>query len=254
MHPPCILIVRYEQDALADAVAAQMQARGSVVRQLAPSALAGMRLTLAGDVFLIDDHPVAGALFRVAPDTTFSRGFRVEDQAFCDAEVGAVWLAATHLDSVLAINQYDAVAWYEGAGWSVWRRRLLQSGLPLSAFAFGNAAVQGSAFWYPYSTNTVRADPDQVVQRVMACARSSHVGQQTSIVVCKQVITGLRLPDVLLAAEHLAEAGVLIAAITTDADDRLLVVDSQPFVLDIAAAERAAASLVDAYDAHLARW
>ena len=80
-------------------------------------------------------------LFRVSPELTFSDEFEVSDQPFCDAEIRAIWLAALNLDSVLAVNKYDAMTWFEGSSWPVWRRKVIHVGIPVSKFLFGDASL-----------------------------------------------------------------------------------------------------------------
>lgn len=231
----CVVIVAERGDLLAALVQNRLEAQGDQVMAVPPGALGSLAVRLEGDAFQVEDERIGGILFRAIPDTTFSDGFEAADRSFCDAEVRAVWLAATHLDAVCALNRYDAAAWFEGPYWPVWRRRLIADGIPVSPFTFGGS---GSAdWWYPYRSHRPQALPGPAAGRVLGSATSAAYPAQRTLAVDGEVLVGDGCAAALSALRSLAEIGIRLAEVFTDGDGRVLAVDTLPLIADPALAE-----------------
>lgn len=170
MESPCFVAVSSPADTLAGAIIANLQATGGRPCAVEPAALGDLSLSLLGDTLTIDGKPVAGILFRSFPDTSFSNGFRADDQSFCDSEIGATWLAALQLESVFAVNRYEADIWFDALRWPCWRRRLVEAGIVVSEFAFGDVETEDAYFWHPYAVITAETAPDRATRRVLGSA------------------------------------------------------------------------------------
>lgn len=254
MEEPCVAVVSSHADSLASEVSATLRARGIRTRDVSPGALGTLHVDLREDVFSIDGQPVGGIFFRSSPDSTFSEGFLADDRSFCDAEIGATWLAALHLESIVAVNRYDAIAWFEGLDWPVWRRRLIEAGIPVSPFGFGEVRAEGPLYWCPYKSCAVEVASDPATRGVLGSAVTSSVHKQTTLMVCNYVIRGEANSNVLDAGKLLHEAGVRLAQIATDLDGRILLVNTQPVISDIHSVKPAVDLLAGLYHAHLRRW
>jgi hypothetical protein len=249
---PIIVAVGGASDPLVMAVVAECEGRGIALRRVAPGCLGDLRVELRGETFRVDGCPVGGILFRSPPDASFCEGFAAADRVFCDVEVRAIWLAAFHLDSILAINRYDAAAWFEGAGWPVWRPRLLAAGRGVAPFWVGGAQGATGWSWYPYGECQPRPAPGRAARGMLGAALTPDIARRESLVVGGEVVAGRTSPAVAATAAILADAGIRIAGVVTDEHDRVLVVDTQPAFAAIAA-RHAARLLCRWYDEHLHR-
>lgn len=249
-----IVVSVSNDDPLARAFGVAIKAQGINVLSISPGALGDLHISLHDELFQVEGQPVSGIFFRASPALTFSEGFRVADQPFCDAEVRAAWLAALHLNSVFAVNQYDAVAWFEGIRWFEWRRRFIESQLPVSSFVFGDSSTESAAYWYPYTDTAPQSVPDRAVCRVLGSALSVSTRKQVSLVVDNQVISGEAFPTVVKAASLLVDMGIRLVEISTDSSGHILFVNTQPILSEPALVKRATDRLVGMYDAYLHNW
>jgi hypothetical protein len=252
-----VVIVGDPGDVLSRTVAEALSARGHGVRRIAPGGLGDARVRLAGPSFWVDGRLVGAILFRARPDAAFAVGFAPPDRRFADAEVGATWLAALHLDSVVAVNRYGPAAWYDGAGWPVWRRLLVEADVPVSPFAFGaapeDAAGTEALRWHPYSGLSPRPVPGGRARGALGAAVTPRVRHRSCVVACREVVAGEPSGAVLNAVAVLDAAGVRLAEVVADAAGAVLSVDARPALADPRPAARAAHLLVERYDAHLRR-
>jgi hypothetical protein len=253
-YQPSVVIVSEFTDTLASAVAVKLQSEGIYVVQTAPYDLGDLRVTLHEDEFIVNDSPVSGILFRSLPNSTLSQGFPIEDRGFCDSELRAVWLAALHLPRILAINRYDAEAWFEAVGWPVWRRKLVEQEIHVSPFVFGGVVQENLRFWHPYTSLLARPVPDNGTVQMLGSALTQSVRQQESLVVCGEVISGEILPVVVDTMNVLEKAGVWIASIATDSDATICSVNTLPTIPESHTLAHAVNLIRDRYYAHLSRW
>jgi hypothetical protein len=251
MNESSIVVVNVPEDSLANLIATKLQAQGTHVLHVTPDALGSLQTSLENDSFDVDGRPVGGILFRSSPNAFFSTGFKTEDQRFCDAEIRAAWLAALHLESVLAVNRYDAVAWFEGLDWPVWRRRLIQAGIPAAPFAVGDVASDPSYAWYPYVSHYAHSVPGAKTRKILGSALTQAVPAQVSLLVGDEIVAGKATPAVLAASELLRDAGVRIAEIVTDADERIITVNTLPMISDAQLGELVSQRIAGMYYAHL---
>jgi hypothetical protein len=251
---PCLVIIDAANERLGMLVASGLQARGAAVQVVSPLTLGRLRVALTGDTFRVNNAPVAGIFSLTLPHGLFSGDFVEEDQSFCNVEIGAVWLAACHLESVLAINRYDAAAWFDRLSWPLWYRTLSKADVSLSPFSVGDVCTDNSHQWYPYGSGVPHPVPAQSARRVLGSAICRSQQKQISLVVCEEVISGARTPEIVRAAKLLAAFGVRIAAITTDVNGFILGVNVRPVIFADGLLHRAADLLVREYDAHLHHW
>lgn len=246
-----VVIVAECNDLLASRVKTQLIAQGIPVAEARPGDLGSLTVHLQNEGFWVKGQRVGGILFRSPPDASFSADFQPADRAFCDTEVRAVWLAAMHLDSVCAINRYDAAAWFEGAFWPVWRRTLIARGVPVSPFDCDDRVA--GEWWYPYRSYQPQPPPGPTARRLLGASVSSTLPAERTLAVNGEILAGERLANTVAAIETLAEAGIRLVEVITDRAGRVLAVATQPFITDPALAELISERLGAIYHAHLHR-
>jgi hypothetical protein len=251
---PCLVIVDTANQPLGMLLASELQERGATVQVVSPLTLGQLRVALTGDTFCVNDTPVAGIFSLTLPHGFFSGAFVEEDRSFCNVEIGAVWLAACHLESVLAINRYDAAGWFDRLSWPLWHRTLSKAGVTASPFSVGDVCTDNAHQWYPYGSGVPHPAPAQSARRVLGSAITRSQQKQVSLVVCEEVICGAVTPELIRTAKLLAKSGVRIAAITTDVSGCILAVNVRPVIFADDLLRRAADLLVREYDAHLRHW
>lgn len=254
MNHPSFVIVGEANDLLATATATALRNQGARTHSADPGALADLSVCLDDQGFSVDGWPVAGILFRSLPDASFSDAFAVEDKGFVDAEVRALWLAAMHLDSVLTLNRYDAAAWFEGAGWAVWRRYLQVAGIPLSPFSVGVTANGAQSLWHPFMSSTARPVPAPSTRAVLGAVLTEQTQQQASLVVCGHILTGESFPAVIETAAVLKRRGLSVVEIVTDEAQHVLRINPNPAITTPKVAHSAATLIAEVYHAHLSHW
>jgi hypothetical protein len=246
-----VAIVSEVTDSLAKAVATSLKVQGVWTEEILPAALGDVRIVLRDDSLFVNGGRMGGIFFRASSDSNFSQGFVTEDRSFSDAEVRATWLAALNLQSIVAINRYDATAWFEGLRWTVWRRKLLQAGIPVCDFTFGDVQTEHNVFWHPYTSDVSQSAPERSICRVLGSAISPSDAKHVSFAVCNQIISGCPKANLLATVRALSDVGVGLAEITTDSDDRILSVNPQPIILEPECLKRAVDLIVGFYYAHL---
>jgi hypothetical protein len=197
---PGVVVVAVPSDLLAQLVATSLLYAHVPTCQLSPSNLSEVDLEWHGDQITINGQPVSGLLWRTGPAA-----------GSLDPRVTASWLAAASFPSMRAVNAYDPTAWRRGAGWSVWKDRLDECGVP------------------------VQPPPE----------RHSTSSGTSSLVACGAVVTGPETACVSAAAEALESAGVRLASISSLPDGRVSNIDAQPQVNESVDARRAAARIAD---------
>jgi hypothetical protein len=246
-----ILIINYPGDELADAVTANLSNRDIRTIQIAPDTLGSRQIRLQDGTLYLDSVPIHGMFFRVSPDSKFSDGYQIDDQAFCDAEIRSVLLAALNLESMLAVNKYDATAWFEGLGWPTWRRKLIRAGIPVSEFLFGASDVSVRRVWYPYGSPNAMQAPDYHARRTLGSALTENTTVQKSLVLGKDVAVGRQAASICATAEWLAAQGVYLAEIVSDADDKILTVNTLPMIEKLATNKLVGHQIAEMFYAHL---
>lgn len=216
-----------------------------------PASLGSLDIHLEQDDFYVNRQLVTGILFRSVPDTTFSEGFALADRRFCDAEIRAVWLAALNLKTILAVNRYDAVAWFEGTNWPIWRRRLLEAEIPVSPFYFGNHLQESNIYWYPYLSTENRPAPGAVTKRMLAPALTQNKPFQENLIVWGNVVFDSNQPYMTDVAKLLENAGIRIALVSTDSNGHILSINTQPMLANKKITNEAAQIIVDGFYDHL---
>jgi len=203
---PGVVIIASPSDLLAQLVAAGLLYSHVPTCQIDPSDLASVELEWHGNVVTIDGQPIGGLLWRALRSPA-----RLGAGTPTDPRIIASWLAAASFPSMRAVNAYDPAAWRRGAGWSVWKDRLGNCGVPVQPLADG--------------------EPDP--------------GGSRSLIVCGRVVNGPDTACVAAAAEALDASGVRLASVTSLADGRVADVDPQPQVSGSIEARRAAARIAD---------
>jgi hypothetical protein len=246
-----VVIVARFGDSLAESVAVELRRRDVSVLRVHASTLADVNMQVTPDCVEIDGRRIEGIFFRSPPAVSFSEEFIAEDRDFCDIELRALWLAAFNTPGILAINRYDAGAWFEGSAWPVWRRLLLRDSIPSTPFRFGEIGVKPSWHWYPYANPSVLPLPGCMMQRTAAIAGSSFKMALRHLVFRQEVITGETHPTVVEVARVLARDGIQFAEIATDEEGRVMFVDTLPDLVDHTVIQCAAMRIGEAFYAHL---
>jgi len=251
MTQPGIVIVAHHDDLLSNSVVNSLLTQGINVIHSNPSTLNSLRVNMQDESFIVEDLEIFGILFRVSSDSNFSEGFVEEDRSFCDFEIKAAWLAALHLHSLKAVNRYNALSWFEGIHWPVWRRMLIEEGIPVSSFRFGDPLAKNPYSWYPYLSFNPRPVPSTATCKTLGAATTSNSQEQVNLFVCGEILFGKPNTAAIAAAELLEKEGVLIVEITTDLDQNILSVNSTPIIKDVEVVKRATHLIGDLFLAHL---
>jgi len=247
------MVISYPEDKLASSIMAILRTQGIRVLHTLPGALGSRQITLQCNLLRIDGWTISGVLFRVSPESVFNEEFEVKDQAFCDAELRAIWLAAINLDSILAVNKYDAMAWFEGLSWPTWRRKLIQAQIPVAKFFFGDSELDTQCHWYPYASQEPRTAPGYITKRILGSALTESASTQASFMVGKEVIAGRRSDSILATVQFLVDSGIYIAEIVTDIDDNILSINTQPTTAEVHLRNLICGRIAELFHAHLYR-
>jgi hypothetical protein len=213
-----LVVVAQSEDRLACRATEVFAARGGRTRWYAPAQLASLSVELTGEAFRVEHETVRAILWRVSPDMPLAEEFRAEDRAFAAAETAAVWIAGHHLPGTLAINRFDAEAWYSGLRWHYWRNRLAAAGVAVTDICVGDVALPAHWQWSPYTTGEPCDMPEAPARAIMASACHRTVLPLTSVAVCGEVVAMSPHPNVRRAAALLDAWGVQLAAIDSDPD------------------------------------
>ncbi|MDH3539349.1 MAG: hypothetical protein OEP52_05090 [Acidimicrobiia bacterium] len=198
-----VVIIAPPRDLLAQLVATSLLYAHVPTCQLDPAELADVQLEWHGNEITISGQTICGLLWR-AP--------RTDDKlSALDPQITASWLAAASFPSMRAVNAYDPTAWRQGAGWSVWKDRLGECGVPVQPPPERHSASPGTL----------------------------------SLIACGAVVAGPKTPCISAAAAALESSGVRLATVTSLPDGRVSNVDAQPEVNDSLQARRAAAKIAD---------
>ncbi len=200
---PGVVIIAAPSDLLAQLVATSLIYAHVPTCQLHPAELADIELEWHGTAVTIGGQPICGLLWRGLDAFDRDPGL--------DPLIAASWLAAASFPSMRAVNAYDPAAWRRGAGWSVWKDRLGECGVP------------------------VQPPPER---------HSTSPGTR-SLVACGAVVAGPETKCVSAAAEVLESSGVRLATVTSLPDGRVCDVDAHPQVSDSLEARRAATRIAD---------
>jgi hypothetical protein len=247
-----LVVVAQSEDRLACRVTEVFAARGGRTRWCAPAQLASLSVELTDEAFRIENEVVRAIFWRVSPDMPLAEEFRAEDRAFAASETAAVWIAGTHLPGTLAINRFDAEAWYSGLRWQYWRDRLAASGVAVTDLCVGDLALPADWLWSPYTTGEPCEMPEAPARAIMASACHGAVVPLTSVAVCGEVVAISPPPNVRRAAELLDAWGVQLAAIDSDPDGRVHRVRVLPAFAEEPLFEQVATTLGDRLYEHCA--
>ncbi|MDH3473003.1 MAG: hypothetical protein OEM59_04870 [Rhodospirillales bacterium] len=228
----CIVIVRQGQDRFAFAVAAGLRDRGWPVLEIDPVTLADQSVSLSDNTFEVDGRKVSGLLFRAGTRGPFSQGFVLQDKSFVDAEVAAVWMAAMNLSTMTSLNRLDAEAWCLGNLWIIWRRFLLENGVPLAPMSYGTEPQSKAEQWLPYGALCTHVVPGE---RAGACLLAPLVGSpspERSLFVCGSILRGGTTNVLIKVAELLCQRGINLAEGLVNRDGQLVAINLLPDVED----------------------
>ncbi len=250
---PSIAVIGEQSDTLCRSLARALSADGVPVLRSTPGELSSLKVSLGEEMMLVEGQVVAGVFFHCHPDRCFSDGYVAEDRAFCDAETRAIWLSALNLGAVLAINRYDATAWFEGLGWASWRRRLREAGIPVADIHVGGGR-HSTGHWQLFASGHQRPLPRPEVQRCLAAAVTESEHSRSVVAVGGEILGGCSSPSAHAAAALLAEEGIWLAQLQLDQHGALLGVDPVPRVEDSASIQQITRRAQGAFHEHLDRW
>jgi len=249
-----VVIVAQPEDSLAVGVQQVIAASGGGVAWYTPRTLATLNIELTGEMFNVDGRAVRSVLWRVSPEMPLAEDFQVVDRAFAGAEVAATWIAGLRIRDIVAINRFDAEAWYSGLRPQYWRDRLSAAGIAVTSMSIGDCSVPDDWQWSPYTTGQPSELPEPKARAVMASACHPARKVVTSVYVCGEIITERPDPNVRRATELLDAWGVGLAAIEADTEGRLHRVRVLPVFENASCLERVATILgTHLYDNRTAR-
>lgn len=232
------VIVAPPEDPLAVGVQQVVGSSGGSVVWYAPRQLGALNVALTEQAFNVEERVVESVLWRVSPEMPLAEDFQADDRGFAGAEVAATWIAALNTNTNVAINRFDAEAWYSGLRPQYWRDRLHGAGIIVTPMSVGDCPLPADWQWSPYTTGEPNEPPEPKARAVMASACHAVTAVVTSISVCGRIITECRDSNVRRAAELLDGWGVGLAAIDSDSDGRVHRVRVLPVFDDAALLER----------------
>jgi len=247
---PLALVVGVDSDAVAGSLTTGLRGRAWEVIQLPPDSLASTTLHVQGDAAFLAQRPLAAVAFCGFPTWSQNRGFAPEDDAFCGAEARAAWLGVLQLRTVSAINRWDAEVWYSSSEWSVWRRRFVRAGVPLSAVSVGKAHAAPEWTWLPWGGAGFQARPQAGACHALASATLPARGLHRSIWCDGTVLTGDMSPVLMRAGTVLRQYGVRYATLLLDEDERIVTATSS-LIAPVEHTTTVAQRFLELYDADL---
>ena len=218
------------RDLLAQAVTDHLRSRGVEVLAVCGHELGDLVWSLEAKSLKIEQRQVRALLLRDPPSAIAGLGYTPEDYGFVAAELGATLLAATHLQSVLAINRLDADGWFEDAQWPVWHRVLKKASVRVSPLHVGCSG--SGAVWRPYTGGPDRPPPDEAVRRTLGTALARAPVQGSVLFAGGDAIAGEPPQAVREAASGLERRGILLARISFDPAGRVATVDTFPEITE----------------------
>ncbi len=241
------LAVGEETDLVILRAKVRLEATGIHVTLVPPAHIGDLTVSVRSRSFYIGPSRVNGIIFRTHPGTIFSGSFVEEDRAFCNAEVGAVWLAALQCGSLYAVNRYDALTWFGSGQWLSWNHRLREASIPVAEFSYSTGSEK-HRWWYPYATGTAIEAPQPIVQDLMMSATSNSYPKAKALIAFGSVVNGNHDEITRHSMEMLRQWGIYIAEITTDEENRVLLIDTNPQIGNEADADEIAKLLVRDYE------
>jgi len=236
---------------LVNALSTRLREQGNRVFILTPDRLASEILTLTEARLAVNGEEVRGVFFHAAPDRSFSSGYTDEDRGFVDAEVRSVWLAATQLEQIFAVNRYPALAWYEGLRWHTWRRYLSLGSVQLTPMRVGYSFDEFESIWHPYYSPEPVGMIEEDQLRVLGGSVSPGNKSREVLMVFNEIVNGYSTPTVQKGISILGKQGIRLARLDLDKNGKIISVDVQPELMSSTLANRVAETIVHEYHVHL---
>jgi hypothetical protein len=231
------------------AVGAELGRYGISFRVVTGPQLAGLKTTICGSRFLVDEMPVAGVLTHDLAGLDFSGSDPLDDQAFFNAELRATWLAGMNLASVLAINRYPASAWHNQQSF---REVMREAEIPVASFPFaGEGGWQAESDWLPYAADPPVEAFNTSMHSYLGSAMTLDQPVANGLWICGELISGSSTTDARDTAHCLDSVGIRIVEISTDVDGRVFSVNPRPDIRDPGLLKRAAVLISNLFRAHL---
>jgi hypothetical protein len=249
MTNSCAAIVSQAGDPLSDALVGQLSAQGIPAIQITTESLGDLHTCLDEEVFLLDGQEVGAIFFHAHPDEIFSCSFQENDRPFVDVEIRAIWLAAMQLDSILAINCYDADAWFENLHWTVWRRKFADADVPLAEINYGGFNGQNEDYWLPYTFQNPQQPLDNPTRKLLGAASIYDGCWDLHRFVCSETLTTSPTSSVQIAAKVLLATGIRLVDIWVNSREQVVIADTVPLFsepLEILAVSERLTELIDA--------
>jgi hypothetical protein len=238
---------------LLSAVGAELGLQGINFRVVTTAQLPDLKASICGSRFFVDGVPVAGVLTHDLAGLDLSCSDPLDDQAFFNAELRAIWLAGMNLASVLAINRYPSSAWYDQH--SFVRGLMREADIPVASFQFGgDAAWQRESDWLPDTEDQRLGAFDTGMHSYLGSALALEQPVANGLWICGELISGSATRYARDAARCLDSVGMRIVEISTDEEGKVSSVDPQPNIWDPYLLERAAALVSNCFRAHLHHW
>lgn len=199
-----------------------LEQAGWHVAALDAHGLSGATVAATSTGVRVDGAPVDAVVFRLSLDLLVATGFVEEDSAFAANELRALWAHVLCLPSVRTVNDGRA-----GSALlrdpCAWRDRLRRHGVPVAAARFGSVEP-GS--WWLQANGELSSPPTAPVARALG-ALTVPATAIRSVICCAGAV---QEDDRSLgpAAELLLDAGLGLAELLVDQDDRVLAVVPDP--------------------------
>ncbi len=240
MSPHRLTLVAPVRDGVAAEVGRAAARRGASVTWHAPADLAARQVALQDTSCVVDGAPLTAVLWRVSPDMNLADGFTEADRRFATNETAATWIAALQLESIAAVNRFDAQAWYSGLRAQYWCDRLRAAGVRVAPACAGDADVAPHWRWHPYTADGDCDLPGRPARASMATACREPFPLSRHVSLFGTVPPSSAHPNVERAARLLFDWGIGLATIGSDIfgrvhDVRVLpVLDDTPLLAHVA--------------------
>ncbi len=218
-------------DALVGPLLRALSERTSTVRLVRTSDWARTPVSIHDDV-RVDRAHVDVFIDRSGSLNRFAGSFRVEDAAFAEAEARATLLAVLSHRGLRAVNRAEPRWWFAPHPWPALRTVLAASGVEVTPMRVGRsrraAAPHADSRWLTWSGVDVRTPPPAACATLLPALVPAVT--TTSLWCHGRVVVGSQHANTRRAVDVLGRRGIQLLSVTTDADDRIVMVEPRPVV------------------------
>jgi hypothetical protein len=211
-------------DHLVPPLRSELEAAGWQVRLLDATGLADASVSATVTGVWVDGVALDAVVFRLSLDLLVAPAFTEEDRSFAMNELRALWTHVLCLPAVRKINNGYAMSLLLRDP-CAWRDLLHDEGIPVVPAQFGSVGPQS---WWLRSSGELSQPPCALVAQTLG-AVSVHATAIRSVLCCGGCVQG---DDEALrpAAVRLCDAGLGLAELLVDEQDRVLTVSPEPAI------------------------